>query len=586
MNLGNIKISTRLTLGFALPVCFFVLFSSWLWLSFGDVRNAVDVNLKQQLDLTILVKDMDRDVVQVQQFLSDISATRGLDGLDDGFQRAEAVRTEFLQHLSRVESIVTQRGSSQTQQQLAQLRLDFENYYSAGVNMARAYVQDGPSLGNPLMPSFDKASETLQSSMRSLVEGSTQSIFVEVVHVSDQSQLVRQTALVFCAVVMLLALMLNWMISRSIVQPVKGLVRLLDGIAQGDLSQSIKANGSDEVAQVLKALSGMQHQLAGVVATVRIGSEGVATASAQIASGNQDLSARTEQQASALEQTAASMEQLSATVKQNAENAQQANQLAQAASSTALQGGEVVAQVVNTMKGINESSKKIADIIQVIDGIAFQTNILALNAAVEAARAGEQGRGFAVVASEVRSLAGRSAGAAKEIKNLIGASVAQVEQGTALVDQAGVTMGAVVSSIRRVTDIMGEISAASREQSQGVSQVGEAVTQMDQVTQQNAALVEEMAAAASSLKAQAQDLVGTVAVFKLASHESPPQKSRPKVDKRPVAVRAPGPAPKSYLRTERRALAAPSKSVTRPVPLKLPSQNAGAAGQEGDWASF
>ena len=304
---------------------------------------------------------------------------------------------------------------------------------------------------------------------------------------------------------------------RGISRSLKEALDVAHAVAQGDLSHPINLDNQDEVGQVLRALSVMQTSLAQVVTTVRQGSEGVATASAQIASGNHDLSARTESQASALEQTAASMEQLSATVKQNADSAHQANQLAMAASVTAVQGGGVVTQVVETMKGINDSSKKIADIISVIEGIAFQTNILALNAAVEAARAGEQGRGFAVVASEVRSLAGRSADAAKEIKSLIHVSVERVAQGTTLVDLAGSTMTEVVSGIKRVTDLVGEISAASREQSLGVSQMGEAVTQMDQVTQQNAALVEEMAAAASSLKSQAQDLVGTVAVFKLSS---------------------------------------------------------------------
>ena len=256
-------------------------------------------------------------------------------------------------------------------------------------------------------------------------------------------------------------------------------------------------------------------------ALVRHSAEGVASASSQIASGNNDLSARTEQQASALEETAASMEELSSTVRQNADNARQANQLAMSASTVAVQGGEVVAEVVQTMKGINASSSKIADIISVIDGIAFQTNILALNAAVEAARAGEQGRGFAVVASEVRNLAGRSADAAKEIKTLINDSVQRVEQGTQLVDKAGATMTEVVNSIRRVTDIMGEISAASSEQSAGVSQVGEAVTQMDQATQQNAALVEEMAAAAGALSAQAGELLNAVAIFKVDGENVP-----------------------------------------------------------------
>ena len=289
---------------------------------------------------------------------------------------------------------------------------------------------------------------------------------------------------------------------------------LARSVAAGDLSLAVALKPGDSLSMMAQ-LKQMQHSLAKVVSSVRQNSESVATASAQIAQGNLDLSQRTEEQAAALEQTAASMEQLSSTVRQNADNARQANQLALSASSVAVKGGEVVGEVVATMKAINDSSKRIADIIGVIDSIAFQTNILALNAAVEAARAGEQGRGFAVVASEVRSLASRSAEAAKEIKNLIGASVERVEQGTALVDRAGVTMAEVVGSIRRVTDIMGEISAASVEQSAGVSQVGTAINQMDQVTQQNAALVEESAAAAESLKDQALQLVRSVAAFKL-----------------------------------------------------------------------
>jgi methyl-accepting chemotaxis protein len=310
-------------------------------------------------------------------------------------------------------------------------------------------------------------------------------------------------------------------LTRSITQPLGRAVAAAGRVADGDLSQPIHADSRDETGQLLNALDRMQQSLAATVGLVRGNAESVATASAQIAQGNQDLSQRTEEQASALQQTAASMEELSTTVNQNTDNARQANQLAQSASSVAVQGGQVVTQVVDTMKGINDSSKKIADIISVIDGIAFQTNILALNAAVEAARAGEQGRGFAVVASEVRSLAQRSAEAAKEIKGLINASVERVERGTVLVDQAGITMTEVVTSIKRVTDIMAEISSASVQQSSGVSQVGEAVAQMDQTTQQNAALVEQSAAAAESLRGQAQELVRAVAVFNLASGNPP-----------------------------------------------------------------
>ncbi|WP_461162714.1 methyl-accepting chemotaxis protein [Simplicispira piscis] len=302
---------------------------------------------------------------------------------------------------------------------------------------------------------------------------------------------------------------------RSITRPVQDAVRLAQAVAAGDLTTAVEVQGTNEIASLMNALVEMQVQLSGVVGQVREGAQAVASASVQIAQGNHDLASRTESQASSLEETAASMEQLNSTVQQNADNSRQANQLAASASQVAVKGGEVVSQVVATMQGINESSRRIADIIGVIDSIAFQTNILALNAAVEAARAGEQGRGFAVVATEVRSLASRSAEAAKEIKHLISASVDRVEQGTAQADQAGATMSEVVSAIRRVTDLMGEISAASTEQSLGVSQVGEAVTHMDQVTQQNAALVEEMAAAADSLKSQAQQLVAGVDVFKL-----------------------------------------------------------------------
>ncbi|MBU0748174.1 MAG: MCP four helix bundle domain-containing protein [Gammaproteobacteria bacterium] len=313
----------------------------------------------------------------------------------------------------------------------------------------------------------------------------------------------------------LLALGVGIFVIRSITMPLRSALALSDAIAGGDLTQNIQVQGSNEMSQLLHGLNGMQTSLVTLVRAVHESATSVSAASAEIAQGNNDLSARTEGQASALEETAASMEELNSTVRQNADNSSHANQLSKNASTIAVQGGEVVADVVRTMKDINHSSSKIADIIGVIDGIAFQTNILALNAAVEAARAGEQGRGFAVVASEVRNLAGRSAEAAREIKILIGNSVERVEAGTALVDRAGQTMSEVVDSIRRVTEIMGEISGASSEQSQGVDQINEAVTQMDQATQQNAALVEEMAAAAASLNQQASALVATVSTFKL-----------------------------------------------------------------------
>ena len=360
---------------------------------------------------------------------------------------------------------------------------------------------------------------------------------------------------------------------------------IAESIKQGNLTTKIVIDAAAQTS-VIAAMSLMQESIKSIVTSVRHGSEGFSTASAEIAQGNQDLSSRTEGQASALEQTAASLEELSSQVNQNAENAHQANQLASSASAVAVRGGEVVGRVVQTMKEINDSSRKISEIISVIDGIAFQTNILALNAAVEAARAGEQGRGFAVVASEVRSLAGRSAEAAKEIKRLINTSVERVEQGTELVDEAGSTMTEIVGSIRRVSDLVGEISAACSEQSMGVAQVGEAVSKMDQSTQQNAALVEQMAAAASSLKEQASELVQTVYVFKLGTDNSV----------LPTTVRSESRVHTAFNGNERRtAMPAPKRrlnaeKITSVKPAAVPKQNGvskGAATVGGDeWETF
>jgi methyl-accepting chemotaxis protein len=375
----------------------------------------------------------------------------------------------------------------------------------------------------------DKAKALLESSSRTLFESSSAKLdkLIDLNHngaiaEGENSDKVyataRNTLVAFVILSCALAIGMAVVVIRSILGQLGGepaeATQLASAIAEGNLTLAIAVKPGDH-SSLMSRLAAMQASLQKVVSNVRQNSESVATASAQIAQGNQDLSGRTEEQASALQQTAATMEQLGTTVRNNADSARQANQLAQGASAVAAQGGVVVGKVVNTMQGISDSSRKIGDIIGVIDSIAFQTNILALNAAVEAARAGEQGRGFAVVASEVRSLAQRSAEAAREIKSLIGRSVEQVEQGTALVGQAGKTMGEIVSSIQRVSDIVGEITSASAEQSNGVQQVSEAVSQMDQATQQNAALVEESAAAAESLKGQAQQLVQAVAVFKI-----------------------------------------------------------------------
>jgi methyl-accepting chemotaxis protein len=374
-------------------------------------------------------------------------------------------------------------------------------------------------------------------------------------------------------------------------------------IAAGDLSTDIEVNGNTDAAQVLRSLQTLQAELRRSISAIRSGADGVTVAASEIATGNADLSARTEQTASNLQTAASSMAQLNATVRQSADSAAQANQLASSAAAVAQRGGEVVSQVVSTMDEINTSSKKIADIIGVIDGIAFQTNILALNAAVEAARAGEQGRGFAVVAGEVRSLAQRSAEAAREIKSLIGSSVERVETGARLVQDAGSTMGEIVSSVQRVSDIIGEISAAATEQSAGIGQVNGSVVQLDQMTQQNAALVEQSAAAAESLKDQAGRLAGAVSSFRLggaapaATHISATPAARPAVPKSspaarpastPVKAAAPARPASAPARTAapatRPAAAAPKAAAPalRPAAAAMPAS--AAAGD--DWETF
>ena len=380
----------------------------------------------------------------------------------------------------------------------------------------------------------------------------------------------RAYMIILGSVAVLLGAFVAWIITRSITHPINAAVAVAETVASGDLSSHIVVNSSDETGRLLGALKAMNDSLLGVVAQVRHGTDAISTASSEIAAGNLDLSSRTEEQASSLEETASAMEELTSTVKQNADNARQANQLAKSASEVAVRGGSIVSQVVDTMGTINESSKKIVDIIGVIDGIAFQTNILALNAAVEAARAGEQGRGFAVVATEVRNLAQRSAGAAKEIKELIAASVANVDTGSRLVNEAGQTMGDIVDSIVRVTDIMGEITSATHEQTIGIEQINMAIAQMDEVTQQNAALVEEAAAASQSMQEQAGELAHVVGFFKTGNHVASAA--------RPTPVRATPAAP---------AIARPA---AKPAPVRkavaaAPARR-GNAGAESEWEEF
>ena len=397
---------------------------------------------------------------------------------------------------------------------------------------------------------------------------------------ADQRQRAIWLGVGIALVVVLLGMVLAALLVRSITQPLARAVGLADTIAAGDLTQDVHDERRDELGQLLRALSAMGARLRSVVGEVRSGVESVSAASSQIATGNHDLSARTEQTAANLEETAASMEELTATVTQSADTARQANQLAANAAQAAAQGGQVMDQVVTSMQQITDSSRKIADIIGVIDGIAFQTNILALNAAVEAARAGEQGRGFAVVAGEVRSLAQRSAEAAKEIKQLIGTSVDNVESGSAQVAQAGQSMQEIVQGVRRVSDLIGEITASSTEQRDGISQVNQAVANLDQMTQQNAALVEESSAAAAAMHEQAQRLAQVVAVFNVGSGAA--------VAARPAAKAAmPAPQAKAGAASARPQIAKPAPKPVAAAPARIASAKAPvAAGGDDDWESF
>jgi methyl-accepting chemotaxis protein len=502
--------------------------------------------------MAFVAKALERDVIQVQQYLQDVSATRGQDGLDDGFKKAGASAESFAKGLARLEDYLRRHEAREELATVAQVRTDFQAYFSVGERMAQAYVRGGPPEGNPMMEPFDQAAEALQKSLGLLVDRATADMRQEVAGVAADAQQLRVWAAALCAAVAVLAGLLGWRIARSITVPLGGAVAALGRVAEGDLGFDIPVRGRDETAALMSSMRSMQEHLRRIASGVRENAEKVATASQQIAQGNHDLSVRTEEQASAVQRTASSMLELGTTVSHTTDSAREADTLAQSTSAVVVRAGDMVQAMVHTMQGINQSSRRISDIISVIDGIAFQTNILALNAAVEAARAGEQGRGFAVVASEVRSLAQRSAEAAREIKALITDSVKRVEAGADQVDQVGATMREVVTSIQRVAGLIGGITQATSQQRLGIEQIGSAVHGIESTTQHNAALVEESAAAAQSLSEQARHLLELASVFRLGGADfravvrSPgrggPSAGSPATPHRPALGGTPGPA--------------------------------------------
>ena len=575
-SISDMKIGTRLALGFCLVLlCSIVLLALGLW-KMSELKNGTNAIVNNKVASLSNAMDMREVGWSVALSLRKIAApTDAKEGELEG-KKLIQILDKYAKSEANLKKLVSSTQGdtafmAATEQKQAILPVitkikalvDGGNYFDGSLLLKSDFLP----LHEKWMESLGALAEFQQKDMRATYEA------------WEKNYATTQMVMLAVGVITLaLGAFVAWFITRTITGPLHHAAHIADTIANGDLTEIIEVKTRDEAGQLVNSLKVMQTNLVNTVNHIKLGAETITTASQEIASGNADLSSRTESQASSLEETAASMEELTATVRQNNENARQANQLVMSASDFALKGGEVFGQVVGTMGSIKESSRKIVDIIGVIDGIAFQTNILALNAAVEAARAGEQGRGFAVVAAEVRNLAQRSAGAAKEIKSLIGDSVEKVDAGSRLVDEAGKTMDEIVTSVKHVADIMSEITAASQEQSSGIEEVNRAIAQMDEMTQQNAALVEQAAAAAESMQDQAGTLAQSVSVFKLDAGAHASQMTQQMTPR--VSAPAPRPLP-TKLATRPSAMVA--KKAAAPVARP---KSVAPAGNGDEWEEF
>ena len=521
MQFSHWKLKHQLWVGFGLVIGLFLVAQAVVGVYLRQVIADVKQINQETVPFTVLVGEMDTAREAVQQFLTDVSATHD----DGGYKEADEAAQKFLSGVEKFKALYRAEGDRASLARMESIETDFRAFYALGKKMAQTYVAEGIDAGNLLMkgtaqqPGFDAASEKLSNGLDAFRTEQVKDAEELTGRALDHAQYMGWLMAAGVGVAALAGVAVGGGIAALVMRELGGepveAARLAREVGAGNLTVTVDLRANDQDS-LMAQLVGMRDSLTRVALRIRGTSDTVAAAATQIASGNGDLAQRTAQQAASLEEAAATMEQMSSAVENNAQSGQEAKALARTASDVAERGGQVVQEVVSTMAGIHDASRRIADIISVIDGIAFQTNILALNAAVEAARAGEQGRGFAVVAGEVRNLAQRSAQAAKEIKDLITASVDQVESGSRLVNQAGDTMTEVVASIRKVTELVDDISVASHQQAQGVAQVGQTVSRLDQDTQQNAALVEEMDAAATSLNDQAQKLIHIVRVFKTA----------------------------------------------------------------------